>query len=452
MIRHLSACFTFALALQLSAAFIRTWSIAEIENSPALVTATVLRVEAQEVVQPGLLRWKRPARYWEATLRVHRAYAQGPFPNDTTLTVRYVGPLQPGSMISSSPVWPHFQPGMTALFPLAPTATGKWRLLPDEGFNLTVPAITSAPHTTGRPGSGRSFLLAELAHALAHGDPFQRHAAAAYLRRSGTLPDAFRELLAREVGTNEDIWLSVAAATLASRGIPQPGITELMSNPTMPGVSNQLAAWALLRGATRDYPNRLIRCLLRDMAAFEWGASHALLNFKDTPFLLRQMQLLLTRDPSASIYAANVLIRNGQHAFLQQALAAATTLVSAPGPVPANRLQAASSLLLQHGSDAQFNLIPFTLRRLKLEDEPAYAKLFLSVNSRQSKRELRVALVLIDDRRSGFGTHRYCDEAAALVQALSGEHFGIKPRMTTHEWDRAVALAGAWLHHHRTGY
>ena len=65
------------------------------------------------------------------------------------------------------------------------------------------------------------------------------------------------------------------------------------------------------------------------------------------------------------------------------------------------------------------------------------------------ERELRVAAILIDDRRPGFGSLRYCDVAAATVEKLSGEDFGIKQEMAGSERDRAVALAAAWLSSHR---
>jgi hypothetical protein len=66
----------------------------------------------------------------------------------------------------------------------------------------------------------------------------------------------------------------------------------------------------------------------------------------------------------------------------------------------------------------------------------------------QSRRELRVAAVLIDDRRPGFRTLRYCDVAAATVERLSGQAFGIKREMTLEDRDRAVARAAAWLDSH----
>jgi hypothetical protein len=114
-----------------------------------------------------------------------------------------------------------------------------------------------------------------------------------------------------------------------------------------------------------------------------------------------------------------------------------------------NRLQASSALLRDYGTDDQFDIIPATLRRLQNVNEDQYRKLFGSVSYRQNKRELRVAAILIDDRRPGFGNLRYCDVAAATVEKLSGENFGIEQEMTASEHDRAVALAAAWLSSHQ---
>ncbi len=200
-----------------------------------------------------------------------------------TITVRFVANQQGGMQWQGSPIWPHFEKGESALFPLAPAAVAT--------------------------RSGRAFILSELANALAHGSPTQRYSAAGYLRQPQAEPIGFREVLEKSAGPNEDVWLEVASALLASRGIPQPA------------------------GLLKDY-----------------------------------------------------------------------------------------------GSDEDFNAIISTLRRLK------------------------AAAILIDDRRPGFGSLRYCDVAAGTVQRLSGEQIGVKQDMTPVEKDRAVVQASAWLSAHRKEY
>ena len=449
LVRGCAAVLTLGLGSQLHAGFVHVWGIREIEDSPALVVATV---EGVVIKEPAPFTRPPRSNYWEATLRIHRSYSSRPLDKDATITVRYISYGNPDVGQVNGPFLPRFEKGYTALFPLKPGENGQWRLIADDGFNLTVPAIAGNPQTQEFPGSGRTFILGELAETLANGTAADRYAAAVYLREPGAWPDGFREVLDRAMGGSDDRWLEVACALLASLGIPQLTIDQLMANPNLPGTGNQAAAWALEKGARRDYPNRLIRCMLRNMPTYDWGAANRLLEFKDSPLVIRELTVSLTRDPSGSIYAAYVLVRNGQRAFLPEALNAAVKLASNPGPVPMNRLQASSALLRDYGSDEQFDIIPATLRRLKNVNEDQYRKLFGSVNYRQNKRELRLAAILLDDRRAGFGSLRYCDVAAATVEKLSGENFGIKQEMTSKERDRAITLAAAWLRSHRNAF
>jgi hypothetical protein len=220
-----------------------------------------------------------------------------------------------------------------------------------------------------------------------------------------------------------------------------------MVNANVPRLEKN-AAWALAKGAKRDYPDRLIRCLLRNMPVYDWGAANELVEFKDSALVVSGMKSSLSRDPAGSIYVAYVLVHNGQRGILPEALDAAAKLVSAPESVERNRLLASTWLLGDYGSDQQYDVIPATLRRLKNENEDAYSKLFHWTDDGRSLRGLRAAAVLIDDRRPGWGTVRYCDAAAATVQRLTGQAFGIKQEMTLEERDRAVARAAAWLSSH----
>ncbi len=440
---------TLALAQCLHAGFVHVWGIKEIEDSPLLVVATVENIAKKEALPKGQSRSPFLERYWEATLRVHRAYSPRALASVARLTVRYVSNADQNSRtVQGNPICPSFEKGETALFALAPRESGPWRLVADEGFNLTVPAIV--PELQGTPAArdGRAFILLELANALANGRAASRYQAAVYLREAGVWPEGLREIVEQAVGTSDDRWLEVACALLASMGIPHPTIVELLANPNLTGTANQAASWALAKAGRRDHPDRLIRCLLRNMPAYDWGAANRLLEFKDSPVVVREMGSALVRDPSGSIYVAWTLVRNGQRAFLREALDAAMVLVRSPDEVPMNRLQASSSLLRDFGSDEQFDLIVATLRRLKTQNENAYRKLFGSVSYMQSRRELRVAAVLIDDYRWGFRTLRYCDVAAATVQKLTGENLGIQQEMTLQDRDRAVTGAAAWLRGH----
>jgi hypothetical protein len=430
------------------------WKIREIQDSPALVVATVEGVARKEPVPPGQTRSSIPEHYWEATLRVHRAYPREAVSAGATITARYVAFREEMGQIGG-PIWPRFAKGVTALFALAPIGGARWRLVADEGENLTVPAIVEDFQAREAPHSGRSFIIGELVNTLANGSAARRSAAASYLINELLFQDQevwpdLRAMLEQTLGTDDDQWLEVACAVLAGLGTPHVPIGQLMTNPNPPGAHNQAAAWLLAKGAKRDYPDRLIRCILRNLPAYE-GAVFTLLDFKDSPLLIRETTALLARDPGGSINVAWRLVRGGQRAFLPEALDAAVKLVSDPGPVAQYSLRAASYLLDDYGSDRQFDVIPATLRRLKNENEDQYRKLFLSGDTSYSKRWLRVAAVAIDDHRPWNGELRYCDLAAAMVAGVSGE-FQFRQGMTSEERDRAVAQAAAWLDSHRDAF
>jgi hypothetical protein len=89
------------------------------------------------------------------------------------------------------------------------------------------------------------------------------------------------------------------------------------------------------------------------------------------------------------------------------------------------------------------------LARWKREDEKRYRALWSAAAYGHEPRELRLAAILIDDRRYGFGTLRYCDVAAGEVQMISGVKFGLSQQASLDERDRAVARAAAWLKNQR---
>jgi hypothetical protein len=87
------------------------------------------------------------------------------------------------------------------------------------------------------------------------------------------------------------------------------------------------------------------------------------------------------------------------------------------------------------------------MRRFKSTNEAQYRELFGAVDDRKSKRALMSDAILLDDRRPWPTPNwwRYCDVAAASIEAISGQHFGFKQEMTEEERDRAVTAASAWL-------
>jgi hypothetical protein len=153
----------------------------------------------------------------------------------------------------------------------------------------------------------------------------------------------------------------------------------------------------------------------------------------------------LSRNQKGAVTIAWYLARNEQRSMSPEALAAAEKLVTNPGPVDMSELQAASGLIRDYGDDAQFGALVATLRRLKTTDVEQYQKLFGSAAYSENKREIALAAVLIDDTREGFPPMRYCDVAAASLQRISGQDFGVVQNMTRSDWDRAVSRARDWL-------
>jgi hypothetical protein len=312
-----------------------------------------------------------------------------------------------------------------------------------------VPALAAEPLFAGPPRTGSGFVFRELAHVLARGDARQRSQAAAWLTGfAGDVPAALPRLIRNAFGADDNVWLEGGCAFLGILGVPRNN-AELVygeASPPFHGV-RQLITWILWKGDRRDYPNRLIRCLLRNSGAYAWGAAVTLVDFKDSTVLIDGLNAAMRRNKPGSMTVAHFILNAGQRAVLPEALELAQRLVntmSGHGP----ELQAAAQLILKEGDGRQFEALAATLARLKQEDENRYRELWGAAAYGQNRRELRLAAILIDDRRFGFGTLRYCDVAAGEVQRISGVSFGIAQQMTPAARDSAVAGAAAWLKAH----
>ncbi len=440
------------LAATAHAGFIKIWSIGELEQAPVLAVCAVEDAAKREPVSAGTVRWSGSYRWYEATLRVERVHAKlalAPVPGDRII-VRYVGfgdSLAGG--ISGSPIWPIFEKGQRAVFPLTPSKerSGRWSLIADEGINVTVPAIERQWRKADAPATPREFIVTELINALANGSPGEQFAASAYMSES--FPPEAQRLLDASIGNEDDRWLAVAASIVSSLGIPRPSLADIMSGANgkdpVRGPILILLAHALQKGATRGWPDRLITKLVDDAPVHPWGSATTLVQFKDSAVLTDRLRDALSRDQNGAVTIAWYQVRNEQRSVLPEALVAAQKLVMNPGPVDMSELQAASGLIRDYGDDAQFGALVVTLRRLKTADIEQYGKLFGSAAYSQNKREIQLAAVLIDDTREGFPPMRYCDIAAGVLQRLSGQDFGVVQDMTRSDWNRAISRARDWL-------
>lgn len=440
------------LAATAHAGFIKSWSIGQLEQAPVLAVCAVEDVAKRGTVPAGTVRWSGSYQWHEATLRVERVHSNlplAPVPGDRII-VRYVGfgDSLPGG-ISGSPIWPVFEKGQRAVFPLSPPKerSGRWSLIAEEGINVTVPAIEREWRTADAPPTPREFIVTELINALANGSPGEQFAASAYMRES--FPPEAQRLLDAAIGNDDERWLAVAASIVSSLGIPRPSLAQVMSGANVKdlvrGPILVLLAHALQKGAKREWPDRLITKLVDDAPVHAWGSATTLVQFKDSAVLIDRLRDALSRDQNGAVTIAWYLVRNEQRSVLPQALVAAQKLVMNPGPVNMSELQAASGLIRDYGDDAQFGALVVTLRRLKTADVEQYRKLFGSAAYSQNKREIQLAAVLIDDTREGFPPMRYCDIAVGVLQRLSGQDFGVVQNMTRPDWDHAISRARDWL-------
>ena len=285
----------------------KRWQIQEIETAPVLAVCTVREVTARELVPDGTTRWNGLGRYREAKLLVNRVFRSptgaatpSPQPNET-ITLQYISYDENALCCANgSPAWPLLKAGNVALFPLKPAGkSNSWNLVAEEGENIVVPAIADGWRAPTTPDSARAFILHELTNTLARGRSADQNAAAYYLAGQREEPAELRSMLEACLGANDDKWLETATALLtrvvAPRGLT---VTDLMAGRLPTGTWSTsvsgIAGWALTKGATGNYPDRLIPALVAR------GLYEPLQEFRDSPVLDAEMILALRRhDPES---------------------------------------------------------------------------------------------------------------------------------------------------------
>jgi hypothetical protein len=436
------------------------WGLAEIETSPGLAVCTVEQVVKLGPVPPQVSRSHRPQHYYEAHLLVHRVFfptAERPFDSGDRITVRYIndepctGGCGGGGGFEGPPNFLELLKGQIAIFPLKPDKRW-WALRGIAGRNTVPPGYLADPAFGDPPRTGRQFILRELTNALTHGSAPERSRAASFLLTPSIgIPPELPRFIRVALSTRDDEWLETGCAFLGSLGYPG-NIPELVYGETSPPFQTirQLITWILWKGDRRDYPNRLIRRLLRNTPYYAWGAANVLVDFKDSTVLIDELNASLRRGSSGAITVASSIVKSGQRAVLPNALNLAQKQVAEPASVLVQELRTAAQMLIAYGDDRQFETLVAALRRLKQQDENHYRDLWWGAASAQNRRQLRLAPILIDDRRQVFGALRYCDHAAWSVQELSGAKFGTgrMEMMPLPDRDRFVARAAAWLNSH----
>jgi hypothetical protein len=446
------------LALLAVAPALRAWpasprSFANLNEIPVVAVGTVEEVIELGEMPAGERRFPWEDRRFEARLVVRRVFSGAtapPIEVGSRLTIHYANPeIKPGGGYSDPPVIVDLQSAQTYLFPLV-RSKGLWTLERDPTWNPVVAALASPPSFSGPPDTPAGFVFRELAHVLAHGTARQRSQVAAYLASfAGDVPDELPQFLTLALGRDDDVWLEAGCAFLGVLGVPRnnPELVYGEASPPFHDVRH-LIIWLLWKGDRREYPNRLIRCLLRNAPAYAWGAAVTLVDFKDSTVLIDGLNAAMHRDQPGSMTVAHFIVNAGQRGVLPEALELARRIVDRITAAPFPELQAAAQLTLKEGSERQFEALVSLLARWKQEDEKRYRALWSATAYGQNPRELRLAAILIDDRRYGFGALRYCDAAAGDVQMISGLKFGLSQDTSVEDRDRVVARAAAWLRDH----
>jgi hypothetical protein len=449
-----------ALARPAESTLSKTWTIEETAKAPLLAVCTVVSGQQEGPPLEG-----SDTAFWTAQLVVRRVFSttkdapKGPRSGDTIVLwyLSLAAVENTGSGVLSGPFWPYFAENETALFPLVPDRfhPGQWSLIGEQGFNLTVPAVAEEWQSTDPSATPRGFIVHELANALAHGDPQQQFEAAWFLREGMPIPPELPRILESAVGTNEDRWLAVAVALLTTMGSPHPSVAQLFAGSGVDLYGGhwrsyyELAAVALRQGARRNFPDRLIRQLVRRTLVNVNGLTW-LPEFKDSPTLIEDVRAALLRKASGSLGVAEFLAQNKQKAFLPEALGLATEILDRPPPHPSNELGAAGRLVVHYGDETLFERLLARLRDLQATNEEEYGSLWGSVDGLGGERAFRLDAVLIGDKRVAFKSSagqdvRYCDLAASSVQRYSGKDFGVTPETVSPQLDLIVGRVAEWL-------
>ena len=434
-------------------------SFGTLDAAPVQVVGAVERVTGLGPVPADRRRSSAPERYYEVRVLVRRVFFQAQphrFAEGDRIAIRYVSaeipvPFEAGGGGGSSlpPQVVSFQIGETAWFPLVPwqPSSGRWDLAANDGWKTAFPALPEAPSFATPPRTARGFVLRELANTLTHGTARERSGAVTWVSAfAGDVPPELPRLLRAALGGDDDAWLETGCAFLGLYGAPQDDQAALTYGEASPPFHRvrDMVTWILWKGDRRDYPNRLIRRLLRHSADYAWGAANALVQYKDSTVLIDGLNRAMRRNAAGSITIAYFIVKAGQRAVAPEALDLAVRLINRAAISP-GELRAAAQLIVTYGDDRHFDALADALGRFKRENENAYRDLWGAAAFGSNRRGLRLAAILLDDRRPGFVALRYCDVAAGAVAALSGQNFGISGNMPLADRDRAVARASAWI-------
>ena len=418
----------------------------------SLAGASVLAVGRVESVHAGAFlpaQKGRPAstRHCTAVLRLFRSM---PHLKAIRIQLDY---YSSNGQIDGLPMYPSLEAGKSYVFPLSAEGN-RWKLSPEEGWGLVVPAIETEP-AGAAPSSKRGFIIREIMNTLLGGSYADLYRVSTYMqfRPAAELNDEIMAALLAELPPGDRRWLDLSTALLASVGIPRRKLDELVSGEgpkeISPFAPAQMAARTLREVPESQRRDGIVRNMLQFSAIHEWGTAATLVpEFKDDPLLLDLLPRYLERSQKGALVTAYWLVNNGQTALLDLTLDTALRSLTDKN-ADSSELLAASRLLLGHGTGQQFERYLKVLRDSKLHDIGRYRQLWEVAWEEKSQRVVPILAVLLDDeRRAAVGDSvRFCDFAGALLQTFSREKFGFQDwnKMSLPERNAAVARARAWM-------
>jgi len=426
--------------------------ISRLAEAPFVVVARAESIQegALVTVDPG---WKRPTRRPSAVLRVLRSMPEFP---GTQVHLNY---YSTSGGINGHPMFPSFEAGKSYVLALVPDGA-QWKLLEEEGWGTVAPAIEAQPDGE-TPATKRDFIVRELANMALRGSYAELYRFGAYLqlRQAGELNDGIFVALKTNLAPGDERWLDFSTALLGTMGIPRQKLDEFVSGAGTKG-SGPDAPAALAARTLREVPEPvrregIVRNMLRYSAVHEWGSAATLVpEFKDDPLLLELLPGYLERKQKSAVYIACWLVNSGQLALLGPTQKAAMAVL-ADKSADFNKVNIASRLILEHGTDPEFEEFLRTFRDAKAHDIGRYNELWQVALEGKAPRVVRILAVMLDDERPAAQgmSFRFCDYGASLLQKVSGENFGFAPgvEMPLTERNAGVARARTWVKTHPQG-
>ena len=434
------------------AVLIAPLTIDQLANAPTVAVCRVERTTPGPSLPPTQ-KGERAGVTRRCTVSLRVLRATPPLkPTQISLDAYCAGPTY--RMINGHPNYPGLQTGRTYVLPLK-IATGRWRLIADEGWGLVVPAIEAVPEDNP-PALKREFIIGEIVNALLRGNHADRYQVGMFMqyRSAPELDDEIMDRLGAVLPDGDPRWLDISTSLLATMGIPRQGLDEFVAGkdptPSFTFANNRLAARTLSRVPPAQRREGIIREMLEFSAVHVWGTTVTLVpEFKDDPLLLELVPSYLNRGQKGAFEVASSLVASGNTALLDQTLDAAFKVLRASDSDPME-IGSACTLAVRRGSDEQFNEYLHIMKEAaKAPDRRLYDQMYQIAWADMSPRIVRILALLLQDERiwSPLYDLRYCDFGGALLQKVSGVTFGYR------KWDAmpqplrndALEKARAWM-------